>query len=108
MKTSYFQNPKLRTGDYYPVQISRYASRWGVKPQGKFCIWPTEKMFESGYEADEYYSLLDAHKADIFSALKLFPKNTVFLCHEKNPDLCHRRLFAAWLEEETGQVIEEL
>jgi hypothetical protein len=32
----------------------------------------------------------------------------ILLCHEEPSDFCHRRLFARWWEEKTGQEIPEL
>jgi hypothetical protein len=109
MKTSYYQAPKIPRGNYFPVRISLWGSRWGVQPRADFPeLYPTPAMMQAGYEAKEYYALLWSRRTAIFARLATLPKNSVLLCHEKNADLCHRRLFAAWLADETGQVIEEL
>jgi len=36
-------------------------------------------------------------------------KEAILLCHEKvSEKFCHRQVFAAWFEEHTGEVIEEV
>ena len=92
--TSRYSNPELRSGKYTAVRISLGTPKWKL-----------------GYN-------LDAEMPDlmpILSQLQRFEslgKDVVLLCYEdirKGPDdWCHRRTFADWWQQRTGEVIPEL
>lgn len=77
-----------------------------IKPYGVF----------GKYEGDEYYNhyidRLERIGVDrIYEDLRLAQgdkENLVLMCYEKNADECHRRMFAEWWLQKTGEIIEEI
>jgi len=109
MKTSYYQNTKLKSGKFYPVRISIGHPRFGTQPAAVLSeAAPTTEMLAKGYTDVEYMALLDSHADTIIKRLNAMPDNAVFLCFEKDAKQCHRSWFAEWLYEVTGEAITEL
>ena len=96
--TSRYSNPELRTGKYTAVRISLGTPRWNI-----------------GYNLDaEMPDLMPfglLHKFELYEDEGM-GKDVVLLCYEdirKGPnDWCHRRTFADWWQQRTGEVIPEL
>ena len=124
MKTSYYSNPLIREGKYFLVPISNSIPK-GLRTDGmQLDIIPDWKKIVEPYkqgliDAEEYqkryFNQLDKSKGIILSSLKMFRniatkynKEIVFLCFEKSGDFCHRHILAKWIEEQTGETVEEL
>ena len=91
-------NPK------YPVPYELKNANT-LKPYGVF----------GKYEGDEY-EIAYRKKLDRTGTAKIRSEvvrlaegheNVMLMCHEKDPSICHRRIFAKWWEEKTGQEIPE-
>lgn len=86
-----------------PFELKHVSS---IKPYGVF----------GKYEGDEYYKKymerLEKIGVDrIYEDLKNAQgdkENLVLMCYEKNADECHRRMFAEWWLQKTGEIIEEI
>jgi uncharacterized protein YeaO (DUF488 family) len=134
--TSYWNKPGLNkptgSGERHPlsgalkVSISRQPAYFGVScvNLGVEPFAPSQDLLDE-YKASEktpediarfkriYREGLDAVgiqevKKRLLEATR-GAKVVILLCHEKVPEkFCHRREFAAWYEEQTGVVIEEL
>lgn len=118
--TSRYANPELKSGDYTPVRISLGAPRWKIAyviagairdlmPVGLIKIESPDEF------RSLYYKRLDEIGVErIRLQIEQFErlgKPVVLLCFEdvRNPDFwCHRRVFADWWLEKTGELIEEL
>lgn len=68
------------------------------------------KIIEDEYIKSYYETRLkDINLDELFYILeKKFGKNIIFLCHEPVDEFCHRRLFADYIELETGIYIPEI
>jgi hypothetical protein len=109
MKTSYYQNAKLKSGKFYPVRISIGHPRFGTQPAAVLPeAAPTEEMHGREYTKDEYFARLDANAGAILKAVENMPETAVFCCFEKDITLCHREWFAGWLEDKLNITVEEL
>ena len=120
--TSRYSNPELRSGKYTAVRISLGTPKWtlgyhldaempDLMPFGLLHKFDLYKDFERAY-----FARLDQKGVQrILSQLQRFEslgKDVVLLCYEdirKGPDdWCHRRTFAEWWQQRTGEVIPEL
>ena len=54
-----------------------------------------------------YYNLV-LKQLDSKEIVKLFNKDTIFLCYENNDEFCHRHIVAYWLEKELGIKVPEI
>jgi hypothetical protein len=125
--TSYWNKPclkKLPLDRVLKIGISRWCPDWGVKhvslaeepfapPPHLLGAWKEsektpedERRFEKGYR-----ERLDAYGIDaIRERLEEVMGSAdvaILLCYEKDK-FCHRRVFADWYQEQTGEVIEEI
>lgn len=118
--TSRFSNPELKRGEYTAVRISLGEPRWRV---GYDIAGAIKDLMPAGLRQIEdindfrpmYYERLEGIGVDRISEqlakLELAAKPVVLLCfcYIRKPDWwCHRRIFADWWQEKTGEVIEEL
>lgn len=129
MKTSYYQNPRLRAaqaaGAVAVVQTSNGAPRWGARPDWHLdSVMPPAEIVESAHagkmtEADFtriYTAHLDASADEIIAAIRdlaaeVAPAEVALCCFEslKRPgQFCHRTTLAAWWQERTGERVQEL
>lgn len=79
-----------------------------IKPYGVF----------GKYHGEEYYNhyiqrLEKIGVSDIFKKLCAIQQNNpdcdlILMCYEKNPNECHRRMFADWWLHKTGEIINEI
>lgn len=118
--TSRFSNPELKSGKYTAVRISLGSPRWKIgyeiagvirdlMPVGLFKIENVED-FTPLYFARLEQAGVDKIRSQI-NHFERMGKPVVLLCFEdvRKPDWwCHRRVFADWWLEKTGDVIEEL
>ena len=116
--TSRFANHALADADIAVVAISRGLPKFRIAYEIRGRIWPLapeRALFGLGEE--DYHRLyrnqLDSIGATVIQReLARFEQfsNVALCCFEdvrKQGQWCHRRLFAAWWEEHTGQAIEE-
>ena len=112
--TSRYSNPELRSGKYTAVRISLGTPKWklGYNLDAEM---PDLMPFGLLHKFDLYARLDQKGVQRILSQLQRFEslgKDVVLLCYEdirKGPDdWCHRRTFADWWQQRTGEVIPEL
>lgn len=119
--TSRYANPELKTGNYTTARISLGTPKWNLgyainatmpdlMPFGLLGKYEKYEPF-----AREYHEALDRKDVNRIAAqlqtFKSWGKYVVLLCYEdvRIPDVwCHRRAFAEWWEENTGEQILEL
>jgi uncharacterized protein DUF488 len=130
--TSYWKNPALGFAPHDGAQkvgISRGGPRRKVPYE--YCMLREEPFApgkslldwwrrpgvrtsedEEVYESEYLPKLEAAGVEEIDAQLKKKVANSsdtvILLCHEEPGQFCHRRLFARWWEEKTGQEIPEL
>ena len=93
-------NPK------YPVPY-KIVNLKALKPYGIFGV--------GAYNEDEYrekyFARLDRYGVDYIrkEIIKAGEghENVILMCHEKDKNECHRKMFADWWEKNTGEKIEE-
>lgn len=122
--TSRYSNKQLQNEGYYPVGISigkpRFRTGYVIKEQC-YSLAPKGYMLHMEKEpyAKEYIKKLeDIGTEKIIQMIRRMDRvaksvgeELVLLCFEDiriPEDWCHRRLFADWWKEKTGEVIEEL
>ena len=76
-----------------------------IKPYGIFNKYSGEQYVEKYFERLEKIGV-DRILEDLRKA-QGDKKNLVLMCYEKNPEECHRSMFAKWWLAKTGEVIEE-
>jgi len=113
----------IRHTNLQPFAICRTISSWvqeqldpGEVDHHTF-LAPSSKLvfgnkYGTGISTKEYsdryiHELVHERRIDPESILCAYPDNSVFLCYEKPEEFCHRRVFAEWIEKETGFVIPE-
>lgn len=114
--TSYFANKKMPE-DMIKVRISLGNPRWKTPYQ----ISGTIKLLmphRESLQLDIQSAVSDYKKklsqTDIETVKKeilAFGENVILLCFEnvtKDDSWCHRRIFAEWYEQKTGEVVQEL
>jgi uncharacterized protein (DUF488 family) len=87
---------------YTPVYLLELAP-WGllgIDDDGEFTRRYLERLDRVG--VDRIARQLDAISRDHEG------RGLVLLCYEPAGEFCHRRVFARWWEEQTGEVIPEL
>lgn len=117
--TSYYSNKKINNEYHTPIRISIYPPRFkiGYKIEDTIPeLMPSREIFKmSTYEErrDAYIrrleSIVDIEK--LRKSFEAYQRPPVLLCFEnlsKDDAKCHRRLFAAWWQEKTGEIIDEL
>lgn len=120
--TSRYSNPELKSGRYTTVRISLGTPKWplgysidaempDLMPFGLLNKYDTYEAFKGPY----FDRLNQKGTQRILAQLRRFEqrgKDVVLLCYEdirKGPeDWCHRRAFAEWWMNQTGELIEEL
>jgi len=119
--TSYWSNRDLAKVDMVKVSISRGQPKWPLPfryrramllaPSRETFALPSDRAFEAAYLAE----LEEAGVEKIGAMLRKISdeeggKPLVLLCWEDvhAGQLCHRRMFAAWWTEQTGQQVPEL
>lgn len=119
--TSRYANPKLKSGDYIVVAISRGLPKYPLSYSVAGTILP---LAPAGYLMHEYdrevfrrkyrFQLNKLGIVGVMLELERYQnlgKDIVLCCYEdlRNPELfCHRTCFAEWWLEQTGEVIQEL
>ncbi len=119
--TSRYANPELRSCKYTAVRISIGLPKWKL---GYEIAGAIDELMPKGIfgiqDYDEfrlrYFAKLDAISVDrIREKLCYFEelgKPVVLLCFEDirrgTWNWCHRKMFASWWEEHTGEMISEL
>lgn len=114
--TSYFAKHKNRSDEdtaYISIAVGnpKYSVAYPIidlkclKPYGIFGTYEGEEYKAKYYERLDWYGV-DYIYNEILRAAR--GKNTILLmCHEKDPNECHRKLFAEWWFMRTGEIIEE-
>lgn len=127
MKTSYYMSAALRAGreagKLAIVQISQGLPRWKYcQPDYNLAGITPEYDRHAGHSAEElrrqYRAQLDDYgvdniRADFADLAEMMRADgsqaePVLCCHEKDGSTCHRRWFAEWWQEKTGETIPEL
>ena len=86
-----------------PFELKHVTS---VKPFGVFNKYQGAEYQEKYFErlerigVDKIYEEIVTEKGD--------KENLVIMCYEKNPNECHRRMFADWWLKKTGEIIAEI
>lgn len=121
--TSRFSNPELRSGKYTAVRISLGTPKWplgynldaelpDLMPFGLLNKFDTYEDFKPAYFARLNQKGVQRILTQLQRLERQTGKDVVLLCYEdirKGPeDWCHRRAFAEWWLEVTGEVIPEL
>lgn len=115
--TCYFANRKmLEIEDCVYISISCGNPKYSVpyqivdckllKPYGIFGKDLSDEEYIRRYREKLERIGVDRIRAELASLVHGH-KNAVLLCHEKNPNDCHRRDFANWLFEKTNVMIAE-
>lgn len=77
-----------------------------IKPYGVFGKYHGEEYKQ------KYFERLDRigveRICDELMAVQGDKENLVLMCYEKDPNECHRRMFAEWWYARTGEIIEEM
>ena len=122
--TSYYGNPHLDSDKAFLVQISNSAPGGfplnfvlqEAIPSWETIVGPykdgiiTENDFIIRYRQQlesKMFIVLLALDTIREQAKGLGLQEIVFLCYEKPGRFCHRRVFAEWLQEKTGETVEE-
>lgn len=119
--TSRFANPVLKSGDYTAVRISVGAPRWkpgyeiagaipDLMPKGLRHIKDRDTMRPLYYARLDSFGVPKIRKQiQYFESLR---KPVVLLCFEDlrqgDSVWCHRKFFADWWQDKTGESIPEL
>jgi len=108
LKTSYFAKYKGKKG----VSIARGTPKWFEDPTESelFPSWEMIHGIKKGFiTPSEYESMYREVILYRLNPLEIYEvhKESVLLCWEKIGEFCHRRIVASWIEEETGNVVEE-
>lgn len=121
--TSRYSNKSIAQSDLIPIGISLYPPRWKTpyKVQGYIKeLAPTRDMFGLPYQEykPKYLAVLESLGVEKIRQLiqasvpaQAKSNKVVLLCFEdlSKPDKwCHRRIFAEWWKEKTGEVILEM
>lgn len=122
--TSYYGNPHLDSDKAFLVRISNSAPGGfplnfvfqEAIPSWETIVGPykdgtiTENDFVIRYRRQiesKMFTVLLTLDAIREQAKTLGLQDIVFLCYEKPRQFCHRRVFAEWLQEKTGETVEE-
>lgn len=116
VQTYYFSGAgKLKIEDTAFLSIAvgnpRYKTNYEIvdlkvlKPYGILGMYSGEQYKEKYFERLDFIGP-EKIREEIIKASHGH-KTVLLLCHEKNKDECHRRMFAEWWEKKTGEVIEE-
>lgn len=122
--TSYYGNPHLNPNKAFLVRISNSAPEefplnftfQEAIPSWETIVSPykdgtiTENDFVIRYRRQinsKTFTVLLALDTIREQAKGLGFQDIVFLCYEKPGRFCHRRVFAEWLQEKTGETVEE-
>lgn len=114
--TSYFaKQKKMELDDAAYVSIAVGNPRYSVPYEiiNAKILKPYGISFKSTFEEFEKKYIERLEKYGVESIRKELQsvceghKNVILMCHEKNPEECHRRMFAKWWKEKTGEEIEE-
>ena len=117
--TSFYNNKTLAGAGFAPVRITMGYPRFKlaytlagtvkeIAPRRSYFYAPADEF------AGAYRAQLDELGVDRIRAL-LAPissehegRDLALVCFEKPGEPCHRRQFAAWWEEQTGEIVAEL
>lgn len=114
--TSYFSRQRkmeLEDAAYVSIAVGnpRYPVPYKIvnanclKPYGVF------KVYHGQEYKEKYFERLDFFGVDtILQELERISeghKNVILMCHEKDENECHRRMFAEWWFKNTGEFIPE-
>ena len=122
MKTSYYSSPLIHDGKFFLVPISNKKPRAfddclsEIVPDWDTIVDPYKKgLIDQEEYRKRYIKQLNHSKRTILFWLQLIEnraskhdKEIIFLCFEKSGDFCHRHILAEWIEEQTGETVEEL
>lgn len=118
MKTSYFASPKIRSGNFNLVSISRKPPEWFAntnplriyKPLcpswGLVMSYKQGKITAKQYTERYYYEILN--KLNPEETYKQLGEDSVLLCYETPGEFCHRRIVAYWFLEYINIEVNEL
>lgn len=114
--TSYFAKQKkmeLEDAAYVSIAVGnpKYAVPYTIvnarilKPYGVSFKLSFEEFKRQYIQRLEKYGVDEIRKEIIDTAGG--HRNVILMCHEKDENTCHRRMFAEWWESKTGERIEE-
>ena len=114
--TSYFSKKKedLENTAYCSIAVynPRYELTYELKNASTIKPYGIFKKYTGEEYTRKYFERLDNIGVDrILEDLKQAQgdkENLVLMCYEKNPNDCHRSMFAEWWFINTGEIIEEL
>jgi hypothetical protein len=117
--TSRYQASDLiRASGLVPVGISIGEPKWPLTYTPVYmkeaAPWGLREIADNDVFEERYVARLDQLGIDLFR--KRFEQisaandghGLVFLCFEKPGEFCHRRIFARWIEQQTGHLVPEL
>jgi hypothetical protein len=124
MKTSYYQNKKLNPKKHMVVQTSNSRPRFGAQPEWDSDMLmppiPLVRAAHHGLSQAEFTRQYLAHlervglptiRAQMDRLAELAGAREVVLCCfealNKPGQYCHRRIFAEWWQDKTGETIAE-
>ena len=114
--TSYFAKQRkmeLEDASYVSIAVGnpRYPVPYKIvnlnvlKPYGIFGVYDEDEYSE------RYFARLDRYGVDYIrkeiEKASEGHENVILMCHEKDRNECHRKMFADWWEKNTGEKIEE-
>jgi hypothetical protein len=118
--TSRYHSKEIAKSDAVAVSISRGMPRWSLPyalGHKVACLAPESRTHNRRLFEESYVAQLERHGLEkIEMQLRLISEKfdgrpLVLLCWEdlsKPGEWCHRRMFAKWYEQRTGNVVAEL
>lgn len=112
--TSYFANARnIDQEKYELVSIALYPPRW-FSGRRDLSLAPTKEIFTVAKDGDfaEYEKLFKSRMtktidaAEILERYSKIKKDIVFLCFEKDREMCHRKMVADFLTKKGVEVRE--
>ena len=115
--TSYFMRQRkmeLEDAAYVSIAVGnpRYAVPYKIvnakslKPYGIFGTYHGEEYRQKYFERLDFFGV-DMILKELMEVSEGH-ENVILMCHEKNEDECHRRMFAEWWFKNTGEYIPEI
>jgi hypothetical protein len=114
--TSYFNNPALKESPLdgvLKVGISRRRPPWakhvGLREEPLAPPGYLLNAYQASEKPPEDIARFQRVYRERLEAVAAGAEEAILLCHEKVPEkFCHRRVLAAWFEEQTGEPIKEV
>lgn len=99
------------TSSKIPPYIPNLKTFPAIAPKWEFVLDQIKGTTTWDDYVDRYMDLIvNQRKLNPYHILDVLPDGAILLCYERSDEAheCHRRLFAKWIESETGVVVPEL